>query len=347
MPRSVSIALAFVAGAVSLGCGAGDAGRPLVPARLQFTSQPPAIATSQLPLGSVRVEVVTEDGRLVTTQPVTVTMSLASSDTAAHLGGTTAMETALGVAAFTNLSVARAGSNFRLVARVTGLGSVMSSPFQIAAGAPARLSFDPLSSGPVTAGGNFPLVVRSTDAAGNPASASGTVTIGFSRVSPFGATIAPDAIYGTTEAPLLDGVATFAGINFQKTGGYILSASSPPLITATNAHLTVQSGPITQLAFITPPTNGAANVALAPFSVQQLDRYGNGWSIPPGPPYTVTLSLGLNPTGAVLKGTTTRTVFGSLSAKFDDITIDRPGSGYTLVAASGTMTVSSGPFTVQ
>jgi hypothetical protein len=54
-----------------------------------------------------------------------------------------------------------------------------------------------------------------------------------------------------------------------------------------------------------------------------------------------------SPTGAVLHGTTTRTVFGSVPAKFDDITIDRPGSGYTLVATSGTTTVTSGTFNVQ
>jgi hypothetical protein len=346
MSKSGSIALALVVGAALLGCGADDAGRPLVPARLEFASQPAAITTSQLPIGVIVVELMTEDGRLVTSEPASVTISLASSDTGAHLLGTTTVQAVQGMATFTDLTVARAGSDFRLVARTAGLDSAVSSPFQIVAAPAASLRFDPIAPSPVTAGSNVQLVVRSVDAAGNPMSASGTVTLGYSRVAPFGATIAPDGIFGGTTAELVNGVATFPGISFQKTGGYDLSASTPELSSATSAHLTVTSGPMTQLAFITPPTNGTANVALPAISVQQLDQYGNGMSIPPGPPYTVTLSLGVNPSGAVLNGTTTRTVFGSVPAKFDDITIDRPGSGYTLVATSGTMTVTSGPFTV-
>lgn len=333
--------------AVLLGCGAHDASRPLVPVRLDFVAQPAATATSQLPLGVVRVEIVAEDGRLVTTEPVSVTVSLASSDTAAHLSGTTTVQAVQGIASFTDLSVARAGSDFKLVARVAGLDSAVSSPFRIAAGPASLLSFDPLTSLLVTAGSNVPLVVRATDAAGNPASASGTVSIGFSRVSSLGTTSAPDAIFGSTTAALLGGVATFSGINFQKTGSYTLSASAPPLSTATNAALNVQSGAMTQLAFVTAPTNGTANVALPPIPVQQFDQYGNGWSIPPGPEYSVTLSLGANPSGATLHGTTTRTVNGSMPAVFDDIVIDRPGSGYTLVATAGAMSVTSAPFSIQ
>jgi hypothetical protein len=274
-------------------------------------------------------------------------MSLASSDTAAHLAGTTTVQTVQGIATFTDLNVARAGSAFRLVAHLADLDSAMSAPFQVTAGPAARLSFDPLTSMLVTAGANIPLVVRSTDAAGNAASASGTVTIGVTRVSPFGTTTVPDAIFGTTTATLVNGVANFAGISFQKSGGYTLSASAPPLASATNAQLTVQSGPMTHLAFIKPPANGTANVALAAISVQQFDQYGNGLSIPPGPQYSVTLSLGANPTGATLHGTLTRTVFGSVPAVFEDIVIDRAGTGYAVVASSGGMTVTSAAFSIQ
>jgi len=347
MPRSVPVALALVVGAALLGCGTDEANRPLVPARLEFASQPAATVTSQVPLGDIRIQVVAEDGRLVTTEQESVTISLASSDTAAHLAGTTTVQSVQGVATFTDLSVARAGSDFRLVARAAGLDSALSTPFQIVAAPAASLRFDPVQTSTVMAGSNVQLVVRSVDAAGNPMSATGTVTLGYSRVAPFGLTTAPDSIFGSTTARLQDGVAIFPGISFQKTGGYALFASTTELSSDSSARLTVMSGPMTQLAFITQPTNGTANVALPAISVQQLDRYGNGMSIPPGPPYTVTLSLGANPTGAVLHGTTSRTPFGSQPAKFDDITIDRPGSGYTLVATSGTMTVTSGPFAVQ
>lgn len=347
MSRSTSFALALVVGAVLIGCGADDANRPLLPARLEFASQPAATAASQLPLGDIRIQVVAVDGQLVTSEPASVTISLASSDTAAHLVGTTTVPAVQGVATFTDLSIAHAGTDYRLVARVAGVDSAVSAPFQVAAGPASQLTFDPLASLLVSAGSNVPLVVRATDAAGNPASASGTVTIGYTRVSSFGTTTAPDGIFGSTTAELQNGVATFPGVSFQKTGTYALSASTAQLNSATSAELRVQSGSMTQLAFMTPPTDGTANVALSQISVQQFDQYGNGMSIPPGPDYTVTLSLGANPTGAVLHGATTRTVSGSLPVKFDDITIDRAGSGYTLVAASGTMAVTSGAFTVQ
>jgi hypothetical protein len=346
MSRSVSIALALVVDGL-LGCEAGDAGRPLVPARLQFDAQPPAVTISQLPLGTVRVKVLTDDGQLVTGEPESVVISLASSDTAAHLVGTTTAQSVQGVATFTDLSVAHAGSEYRLVARAAGLDSAVSAPFQIVAAPAASLRFDPVAPSTVMAGSNVQLVVRSVDAAGNPMSATGTVTLGYSRISPFGLTTAPDGIFGSTTATLQDGVATFPGISFQKTGGYELSATTGELSSATSAHLTVTSSTMTQLAFTTPPSNGTANVALASISVQQLDQYGNGWSLPPGPPYTVTLTLGANPTGAVLHGTTSRTPFGSQPAVFDDITIDQAGSGYTLVATSGAMTVTSGAFDVK
>src|SRR5690348_13611691 len=100
MRQSGSICLALVVGAAVFGCGANDTSRPLVPARLQFVAQPVTSATSQLPLGVVRVEVAAAGGQLVTSEPVSVTISLASSDTAAHLAGTTTVQSVQGIATF-------------------------------------------------------------------------------------------------------------------------------------------------------------------------------------------------------------------------------------------------------
>src|SRR5690348_5702873 len=51
MSRSSSTALALVVGAVLIGCSGDDATRPLIPAQLQFASQPAATTTSLLRLG--------------------------------------------------------------------------------------------------------------------------------------------------------------------------------------------------------------------------------------------------------------------------------------------------------
>ncbi|HYC30886.1 MAG TPA: Ig-like domain-containing protein [Gemmatimonadales bacterium] len=53
----------------------------------------------------------------------------------------------------------------------------------------------------------------------------------------------------------------------------------------------------------------------------------------------VTLSLGANPGGGVLAGETTRT--GAPYVEFDDLRIDEPGTGYTLVASSEGLTSST------
>ena len=58
----------------------------------------------------------------------------------------------------------------------------------------------------------------------------------------------------------------------------------------------------------------------------------------------VTLSLANNPGGATLGGTTTITIDdGSGEADFDDLTLDKPGQGYTLQASgdnAGTATTT-------
>ena len=60
---------------------------------------------------------------------------------------------------------------------------------------------------------------------------------------------------------------------------------------------------------------------------------------------TVTLSVGANPGGGVLLGTTTRT--GGPFVEFDDLRIGEPGTGYTLVAVSeGVTSATSAAFDI-
>lgn len=60
---------------------------------------------------------------------------------------------------------------------------------------------------------------------------------------------------------------------------------------------------------------------------------------------TVTLSLGANPGGGALAGVTTRT--GGPYVEFDDLRVDEPGTGYTLVASSAGLTsATSAPFDI-
>jgi hypothetical protein len=107
------------------------------------------------------------------------------------------------------------------------------------------------------------------------------------------------------------------------------------------------------MVFVSQPTTIAAGATLPTVRVMPADVYGNGQSIPPGPGYSATLSLGNNPTGATLGGTlTVAQPIGISAAAFSSITVSTPGTGYTLVATGSlpggtTLTGTSAPFTVQ
>ena len=62
-----------------------------------------------------------------------------------------------------------------------------------------------------------------------------------------------------------------------------------------------------------------------------LDRYNN--LVTSDNTDQVTIAIGANPGGGTLSGTTTATVSGGV-ATFSNLSINQPGTGYTLVATS-------------
>jgi hypothetical protein len=96
------------------------------------------------------------------------------------------------------------------------------------------------------------------------------------------------------------------------------------------------------LIFVQQPTTGdAGGVISPPVTVDLLDQFGN----PLNAPFTVTVAIGNNPGNASLGGTLTQTSDGSPQVTFDDLTLDQPGTGYTLVASStGGLSVNSTSF---
>jgi hypothetical protein len=91
-----------------------------------------------------------------------------------------------------------------------------------------------------------------------------------------------------------------------------------------------------QLAFTLQPAQAIAGVPLQPLQVTVLDAFGNPISGNASPEAPIALALGDNPGGAVLSGTLTKTTVNGV-ATFDDLVIDKVGSGYTLNAASGSL----------
>ena len=58
------------------------------------------------------------------------------------------------------------------------------------------------------------------------------------------------------------------------------------------------------------------------------------------------MAIGANPGGGGLFGTLTRNAVNGI-ATFNNLSIDRAGNGYTLVATSGSFTATSQPFNIQ
>ena len=102
----------------------------------------------------------------------------------------------------------------------------------------------------------------------------------------------------------------------------------------------------TQLAFGTePPASVEATVAMAT-AVRVLVQDAFGGTVPKATT-VVTVALAPNSNGAVLGGTTTVSAVDGI-ATFTDLSVDRPGSAYTLTAtAAGLAGATSSPFAVH
>ena len=102
-------------------------------------------------------------------------------------------------------------------------------------------------------------------------------------------------------------------------------------------------GPAAELRFTTQPVARAeGNVPISPaLHVTIEDRFGN--TVPTG---EVTMDIGSAPwPGATLAGTVTANAQNGV-ATFTDLRLDKPGTGYSLVATSGGITVTSTAFSV-
>jgi Tol biopolymer transport system component len=180
--------------------------------------------------------------------------------------------------------------------------------------------------------------VTVTDASWHPVP-GGVVHIEIGTSATPGATLS-----GTTEAKLVDGVATFADLRIDQAGrGYTLRAVTGAASGSSGTFTVV--GPAAQLGFVAQPpgtVEGGTPIARA-VQVAIQDALG---STVPGATQAVTLALAANTTGATLSGTTTVGAVDGV-ATFNNLSVDRPGS-YTLSATATALTgVTSTSFAVH
>ena len=98
------------------------------------------------------------------------------------------------------------------------------------------------------------------------------------------------------------------------------------------------------LAFIVQPSGAVVDQIITPgIQVAARDTLGNTDPTFTG---TVTIALGSNPSGARLDGSTTVALVSGI-ARFGDLSVDKVGDGYTLVAAApGATSATSAGFAI-
>lgn len=237
-----------------------------------------------------------------------------------------------------------AGSGYDLV---TGRGSpyanlVVNDLVGTSAPAPTStvthfvLSAAPASS---TAGSSFSVTVSALDASNNVVPGYvGTVHF----TSSDGAAVLP-ANYAFIAAD--KGVHVFAGLSLVTAGSQTLTvadASTGSILGS--ATVVVNPAAAYRLVFGQQPAGAAPGATISPaVTVRVLDRYNN--LLTGDNTDRVAIAIASNPGGGVLTGTTTATVSGGV-ATFANLSINQPGTGYTLVATAGSMTATSAGFNV-
>jgi len=176
-----------------------------------------------------------------------------------------------------------------------------------------------------TAGQAFSITVSAVDPLGNLiAGYRGTVHLSSSDKN---ATLPADYTFTANDG----GVHTFTGV--------VLTTSLNQTVTVVDTgvgyvagelSITVSAAAAHHLAFGQQPTAAVASTVISPaVTVRVVDQYDN--VVLADNTHKVTMSIGTNPGGGSLAGTTTVTAANG-TASFSDLKITKPGNGYTLVA---------------
>jgi alpha-tubulin suppressor-like RCC1 family protein len=329
IPRShLPLAAAVLAACFAIASCSDGTAPPDTPARLVFTVQPPASVVAGAPIvPEISVAIQDKNGNIVTTATDPITISFASNLVDGRLNGTKTRSALAGVAVFSGLYIDKAGAGYSFSASALNLPNAISTPLEVKTGEAQRLAFVVQPSVSV-AGTALPVVsVAVQDAFGNTlSSADNRITLSLTGALP-GVTI----VGGSVSANAVNGVATFPAVQILKAGSaYHLLAESDRLAPAVSGIFTILPGQASKLSFTTQPYATIAGESMNRLMVEIQDAHGNRVE---NASNTVTISLGTNPPGAVLSGTTTVQAAGG-TATFDDLKIDKAGAGYTLVAVT-------------
>ena len=154
---------------------------------------------------------------------------------------------------------------------------------------------------------------------------------------------------GTTTRTAVNGVATFNDITLDKVGnGFTLGASSTTLTAGVSSAFNITL-PATKLKFTVQPTDEFVGVAISP-SIKVAVQDAASQTVTTGPLASAPVTLAISNDaagGSTLGGTKTRDAVNGV-ATFNDITLDKAGTGFTLGASAASLTPNvSSAFTIN
>ena len=281
-------------------------------------------------------------GNTVTSFSASITVAIGTNPSGGVLSGTTSKNASGGVTSFSDLSINRAGTGYTLTASATGLTSATSSAFNISAAAATKLAFttQPASANAGSAIAGPPSVTVQDNFGNTVTSSSASITIAIGT-NPGGGSLS-----GTLTMNATSGVASFSNLSVNKSGaGYTLTASATGLTGATSGGFNIAAGAAAKLAYTTAPGNSTAgNTIAGPPSVTVQDSFGNTVTSSIA---SITVAIGINPGSGTLSGTTTKNTVSGV-ANFNDLSVEKSGTGYTLAAsATGLTGATSSAFNVS
>jgi hypothetical protein len=159
-------------------------------------------------------------------------------------------------------------------------------------------------------------------------------------------TLSSNTLNGTVTKTAVNGVATFSDLSINTVGtGYTLKASSTPALTGdVSTGFNITAAAPSKLAFAQQPSDATAGIAINPaITVQVLDQFNN---VVTSDGSAITLTIDNNPGSSTLSGTATQNAVAGV-ATFNNLSLNKSGVGYTLVATDGALTpANSGAFTI-
>ena len=280
-------------------------------ANLAFTTQPANTAAG----ASFGTVVTARDAQGSTAAGFTGTVSLTigTNPGGGTLSGTKSVAAVAGIATFSGLSIDKVGTGYTLTATATGVGSAVSSQFNITTGGiSTSRSVVTVSSGTVVSGGTVTLTLQAKDASGN------NITTG-------GATVVFTQSGGTSTG-------TIGATTDNHNGTYTATFTAVKAGTATTIHATIGGAAVTSTLPTVTVTPGAIDRTKSTVSL----------SAPSSPPGGAAVTATLQAKDAAGNNLTTggATVAFSHSGGTSVITI-----GATTDAGNGTYTATITPVT--